>query len=154
MFFSSSSSFADIKNKKEVGLHLGDPIAISLKIPVKKKTFLNVHAGIWTWRFWHDINYNTPYLSIDYAWLFPFKQSSNDFYIGAGMAFFFADNPKDKRDYDAACAFRLPVGFAFYTKDYLSLSFELAPIYQIVPAFSFKPYIIELNGGLVLMFSF
>lgn len=150
----SNTSFADIRNKKEIGLHLGDPITTSLKIPFKKNTFFNVHTGIWTWRFWHDIHYDTPYLSIDYSYIFPFRQSSNSYYIGIGMAFFFADNPKDSRDCDRAIAIRLPLGFNFYKKDYFSLSFELAPIYQITPRFNFKPYIIELNGGLVLMFSF
>jgi len=151
---SPNKSFAYIRNKNEFGLLLGDPIAIALKIPVKKNTFFNVHTGIWTWRFWHDIHYDTPYLSFDYAYLFPFRESSNSYYIGIGVAFFFADNPKDSRDYERAAAIRLPLGFNFYNKDYLSLSFELAPIYQIAPPFNFKPYIIELNGGLLLMFSF
>jgi hypothetical protein len=151
---SLNKSFADIRNKNEFGLHLGDPIAFALKIPVKKNTFFNAHAGIWTWKFWHDIHYDTPYLSVDYAYLFPFRESSNSYYIGIGMTFFFADNPKDTRDYDRAAAIRIPLGFNFYEQGNFSFSFELAPIYQIAPPFNFKPYIIELNGGLVLMISF
>ena len=143
---------SEIKNEKAVGLLLGDPIAISLKLPVKEKTFLNIRAGIWTWSFWHDIKYDTPYLSVDYAWLFPVKQFNCCFYIGAGMAFFFADNPKDENDYDAAAAIRLPLGIDLYNRNNLYLGFEIAPIYQFAPAFNAKPYVIELNGGLVLNF--
>ena len=130
---------------------VGDPITVNLKMPVKEKTFLNIHAGVWTWRLWHDIDYNTPYLSVDYAMLFPIQKSS--FYVGAGIAIFFADNPKDNNDYDAAAAVRLPVGIELYSKDKFSLGFELAPIYQVLPAYS-AHYIIELNGGLLISYSF
>jgi len=82
---SPNKFFTNIKNKNEFGLHLGDAIAI--KIPVRKNTSFNVHTGIWTWRFWHGIHYGTPYLSIDYSYYFPFRQSSNSYYIGIGMAF-------------------------------------------------------------------
>jgi hypothetical protein len=151
---SVSVSSAEVKNERAIGLLLGDPIALSLKFPVRERTFLNIRAGIWTWSFWHDIRYDTPYLSLDYAWLFPFRKHPLTFYIGGGVALFLADNPKDKDDYDAAAAVRLPLGLEFYSKDSFSLSFELAPIYQVAPPFSFKPYVLELNGGLVVMYSF
>jgi hypothetical protein len=152
VFFSSKPSIAEIKNEKSIGLLLGDPIAASLKIPVSEKTFLNIHAGIWTWSFWHDINYDTPFLSVDYDLLNPLEQFPFLSYVGAGIAFFFADNPKDKDDYDACAAIRLPVGLEFYKKNNFSLGFEVAPIYQFLPVYNAKPYIIELNGGLVIRF--
>jgi len=148
----AGSSFAEIKNEKTIGLMLGDPIAVTIKVPVKEKTFLNIHSGIWTWSFWHDIDYDTPFLSVDYAFLFPVKKTF--FYVGAGVAVFFADNPKDDNNYDAAAAVRLPVGIELYSKDKFSLGFEIAPIYQVLPAYSHKPYILELNGGLLINYSF
>lgn len=151
----SGPSFAEIKNEKQVGLLLGDPIAISLKVPVKEKTFLNLRAGAWSWHFWNgQIDYDTPYLSIDYAWLFPVKQFQNPFYAGVGLAVFFADNPKDKNNYDEAVAVRFPFGFDFYKKDNLTIGFELAPIYQFAPAYDADPYIIELNGGFTFGLSY
>ena len=148
-------SFAKIKNQREMGLLLGDPIAISLKIPVKEKTFLNLRAGYWSWHFWNgDIDYDTPYLSVDYAWLFSFKQIELPYYAGAGLAIFFADNPKDKNDYEAAVAVRFPFGVEFYKKDNMTLGFELAPIYQFAPAYDSGPYGLELNGGLTFGLSF
>ena len=104
-------SFAETENEKSIGLLLGDPVALSLRIPVKEKTFMDFRTGIWTWHFWHDQNYNTPYLSVDYAWLF------SNFYAGIGAAFFFADNPKDENDYPMCAAIRFPLGRKIYTKE-------------------------------------
>ncbi len=150
----SSPSFAEVKNEKKIGLLLGDPIAISLQVPVKEKNYLNIRAGIWSWSFWHDLKYDTPYLSFDYVWLLSSKQSKYTYSVGTGIALFFADNPKDENDYNAAAAVRFPLGIEFYSNDNMSMGFELAPIYQFLPAYNAKPYIIELNGGLVLRFSY
>jgi len=148
-------SFAEIRNEREVGLLLGDPIAVSLKIPVKENTFLNLRAGAWSWHFWNgDIDYNTPYISLDYAWLFSYKQTQRRYYAGAGMAVFFADNPKDKNNYEAAAAIRFPLGVEIYKKENLTLGFELAPIYQFAPAYDSGPYGLELNGGFTFGLSF
>ena len=151
----SSLSFAEIKNQREVGLLLGDPIAISYKIPVKDGTFVNVRAGVWSWHFWNgDIDYDTPYLSVDYAWLFSLKQTGRQYYAGAGLAVFFADNPKDKDNYEAAVAVRFPLGIELYKKDNLTVGLELAPIYQFAPAYDSGPYGLELNGGFTFGLSF
>ncbi|NOZ63789.1 MAG: hypothetical protein GXO71_02400 [Caldiserica bacterium] len=147
-YLSATLAFAETQNRKSVGLLLGDPIAISLKIPVQGKTFVDLRAGIWTWHFWQEQSYNTPYLSIDYTWNFP------DFYAGIGIAFFFADNPKDERNYPACAAIRFPLGRELYSQENFSVLFELAPIYQVAPAYNFKPYIFELNGGLMLRHPF
>ena len=152
IIFLSNSSFAETKNKKSIGILLGDPIALSLTIPVMEENFLNIHAGIWTWSFWHDIDYDTTFLSIDYAWRYPIKQIPFLSYIGAGISFFFADNPKDDNNYDACAALRIPFGFEFYSNKDFSLGFEIAPIYQFLPAYHAGPYGLELNGGLTLMF--
>ena len=154
VFLSLSASASELKNEKSLGLMIGDPIALSLRVPLKENTFLNIHAGVWTWAFWHDIHYNTPYLSVDHVWLFPGSGSYHNYYIGAGVAGFFHDNTKDKRDYDAAAAVRIPLGYEIYSKDKLSVVFELAPIYQFAPAYNAVPYIIELNGGLITNWSF
>jgi hypothetical protein len=146
----SSASHADTKEKSEIGLLVGDPITVALEVPVARRTFLSVHAGIWTWHLWHEIKYDTPYLSIDLA---RFIGSSRMFYIGLGIAVFFRDNPKDRRDYDAAAAVRMPIGLRLVQGNRVLLGLELAPIYQVAPAFSFDPYIIELNGGLMLKYS-
>lgn len=147
----SRPSFAESENSRSFGLLLGDPIAATMDLPVTKETFLNIHAGIWAWSFWHDIRYDTPYLSIDFAWgpvnLIPLFS-----YVGAGFAFFFADNPKDKKDYDACMAVRMPFGFEFYRDKKFSVGFEIAPIYQVLPPYRAKPYGLELNGGLTLRY--
>ncbi len=149
----SGTAASEIKNERTIGLLLGDPMAISLKAPVTETTFLNIQAGVWSWSFWHGIDYNTPYLSVDYAWLFPIKQTDLFYYIGAGVGLFFADNPKDKNNYDASADIRFPFGLEFYAKDNFSMAFEIAPIYQVLPHYT-RHYIFELNGGLILSFSY
>ena len=57
------------------------------------------------------------------------------------------------RDYNAAVGVRLPLGYRFLDRPHLTMAFELAPFYQVLPTFSFEPYVIDLNGGLSLMFS-
>jgi len=133
---------------------LAAPVAITLKLPVSKRAFFNIHGGIWTWSFWHDIDYDTPFLSVDYAIRFPFYHDRLQLYMGLGLAGFFKDNPKDPDDYDAAAAVRLPLGIEFFRTDHYTISFELAPIYQFAPAYESGPYGIELNGGLILECTF
>jgi hypothetical protein len=135
----------------EVGALLGDPIAATLRISVDDRTFLRVRGGIWAWSFWHDLSYNTPYLAVDCGRLLG---SSRRFHLGLGVAFFLADNPPDSRDYDAAVGVRLPIGYRILERTGLSVGIELAPFYQVAPAFSFKPYVIDLNGGLELSIPF
>ncbi len=154
IFFIARTSFAELNNNKSLGILLGDPIAVTFQIPVKKKTFINIHAGIWTWSFWHDIKYDTPFLSVDYAVRVLIKQIPLLSYIGTGFSFFFADNPKDDNNYDACVAVRIPFGFEFYKKENFSIGFEIAPIYQFLPAYSAKPYGLELNGGVLLNYSY
>lgn len=150
---SAGPSWAVGKNERTMGLILGDPIGLTLKVPMEENTFLNIHAGIWTWHFWHDQNYDTPFFSMDYAWCLPLNKSRHTFYAGLGLAGFFRDNPKDDSKSDAVVAIRMPLGVEFFTTEKLSLSFELAPIYQIAPAYTYKR-IFELNGGLIITHSF
>jgi hypothetical protein len=144
---------AQIDRRSELGILVGDPVALCLELPTQQSSSLNIHAGIWTWGLWHDIAYNTPYLSADHVWYLPPSHPSRRFYVGGGIAVFFRDNPKDDRDYGAAVAVRLPLGFTFYAKGDFSIGFELAPIYQVAPQYSFRPYVIDLNGGLLLSLS-
>lgn len=154
LFVLSSTAFADVQNNKKVGLLIGDPMAVSLTLPVKETTYLNIRAGIWTWHFWHDVKYDVPYVSVDYAWLSPLKSLPLISSAGAGIAIFLADNIKDEDDYDASAALRIPLGIDIYKKNNLTFGFEIAPIYQFLPAYSFKPYVIELNAGFVLNYSY
>lgn len=142
------------KNRQSVGLLMGDPIAISFRTPVNESAFFNIRLGMWTWHFWHDVTFNTPYLSVDYAWSSPFGKFRLPYYIGLGIAAFFRDNPKDEQNYDVALAIRIPIGIELVSTGRFSLNFEIAPIYQAVPPFSFEPYIIELNGGMLLRYNF
>ena len=148
------TTYGETDTRRSLGVMLGDPIAITFHQPVNEKTSLNIHAGIWTWSFWHDIKYDTPYLSIDYVVLRPISKIPLLSYVGGGFAIFFDDNPKDDDDYDAAVAVRIPFGFEFYREKDFSIGFEIAPIYQFAPAYSAKPYGIELNGGLIISYSF
>ncbi|RMG05525.1 MAG: DUF3996 domain-containing protein [Nitrospirae bacterium] len=142
------------KNQHSIGLIMGDPIAISFKTPINESAFLNLRLGMWAWHFWHDVMFNTPYLSVDYAWSSPFGRFKLPYYMGVGIAAFFRDNPKDERNYDAALAIRVPIGIELASTGRFSLNFEIAPIYQAVPPFSFEPYIIELNGGMLLRYNY
>ena len=151
----STAALAETQNRRSFGLFLGDPMTLSLAMPVKDNTFFNVHAGMWSWHFWHDkVEYETPFLSIDYAWRTPIKEIPFFSYIGAGAAVFFGDNPKDEKNYDACAAVRVPFGFTFYSNKDFTLGFEIAPIYQFLPPYHAGPYGLELNGGLTLMFPF
>jgi hypothetical protein len=148
-------SFEEAKNNKGIGLLLGDPMVVSVKLPIKERNFLDFRAGLWTWHFWHDQKYDTPYLSIDYGWFFPLKESPHYFYVGTGVALFFSDNPKDTNDYDTCAAVRFPIGRELYNNgEDFSVVFEAAPIYQFAPAYDAKPYIFELNAGIMLRHSF
>lgn len=152
VFIFTSYSFAGEDNTKSYGILLGDPLAVTMTIPVKEDTFLNIHAGIWSWKFWHGIQYDTPFASVDYAWRSPVKKFPPLSYIGIGIAGFFKDNPKDDNNYSACAAVRLPIGIYFYNHEKYTVGFEIAPIYQFLPAYSSGPYGLELNGGLTVMF--
>ena len=148
ILFLSGLSFAEIRNEKQAGLLLGDPIAISFKIPTDEMTFLNIRAGAWSWHFWNgQINYDSLYLSIDHAWLFPVKQFQNPFYAGVGLFLIFSDNPKANSNTDEAIALRFPLGFDFYKDENITIGFELAPTYQFAPTYEADTYIFDLNGG-------
>ena len=148
------TTYGDTDTTRSLGVMLGDPMAITLHQPVNEKASFNIHAGIWTWSFWHDIKYDTPYLSIDYVILRPINKIPLLAYIGGGFAFFLDDNPKDDDDYDAAVAVRIPFGFEFFKNKEFSIGFEIAPIYQFAPSYSAEPYGIELNGGLTIGYLF
>ena len=151
----ASPSLAGEVNRRSLGLMLGDPMALTLKIPVKNNTFLNTKAGLWTWYFWEEpVIYDTPFISVDYARRFGIKSSRQNWYFGAGLALFFRDNPKDGVDSDFVAAVRLPLGFQFYTKGSFSLSLEVALLHQFAPWYIAQPYGIELNGGLLLQYAF
>lgn len=145
--------YGETDNRPALGVMLGDPLAVTFHQPVNEKTSFNIHAGIWTWSFWHDIKYDTPYLSVDYVFLWPSEKIPLLSYVGGGFAIFFDDNPKDDDDYDAAVAVRVPFGFEFYKNNTCSIGFEIAPIYQFAPAYSAEPHGIELNGGLIISYS-
>ncbi|MDD5454537.1 MAG: hypothetical protein PHW62_03450 [Candidatus Ratteibacteria bacterium] len=146
---SGAETFEETKNEKGMGLLIGDPVAVSVKAPVNDRNFWDFRVGIWTWYFWHDQEYNTPYLSIDYNWFFPLENSPHYFYTGLGLAFFLSDNPKDVNDYDACAAVRFPIGRQLYKSEDFSIIFEVAPIYQFAPPYDAKPYIFELNAGIM-----
>jgi len=64
----------------------------------------------------------------------------------------FADNPKDSRDYDACLGIRFPLGIEFLVSDHISIGIELAPFFQILPPFAFRPYVIDQNAGIVIRY--
>lgn len=149
----STNAFAEVqRNRKSIGLQIGDPMALSFRMPVTKKNFVNISGGIWAWHFWHDVHYDTPILTVDFAWLFSKKNSRWNFYAGVGLNIFFGDNPKDSRDYDACLGIRFPLGIEFMASNRISIGLELAPFFQILPPFAFDPYVIDQNGGIVVRF--
>ncbi len=149
----SSKAFAEVQgNRKSIGLQVGDPMAVSLRIPVTQRNFLNISGGIWAWHFWHDVRYDTPILIVDYAWMLSRKNSRWNFHAGIGLNIFFGDNPKDSQDYEACLGIRFPLGIEFKVSDRLSIGLELAPFFQALPPFAFDPYIIDQNGGIVVRF--
>jgi hypothetical protein len=151
----SSSAFADAKrNKRSIGFLIGDPMALSLRLPITQKSYLNISGGVWAWHFWHDPLYNTGILTVDFAWMFSKKNSRWNYSVGIGMNIFFADNPKDSRDYDACLGIRFPLGIEFLASDHISIGLECAPFFQILPPFAFRPYVIDQNAGLVIRYSF
>jgi hypothetical protein len=150
-----NGSYAEVDNTKEVGLLLGDPIAVSINIPVGESTFVNAKAGIWAWHFWEPpVTFDTFYSSTDYNWRFSFENVPFDYYIGGGIALFFADSPKDDDDSDVEIALRVPIGIEFYKKDNITIGLEVAPVHQVYPWYVAEPYGIELNGGLIVHYAF
>jgi len=149
----SSTAFADAKrNKTSIGFLIGDPVALSLRVPITQKSYLNISGGIWAWHFWHDPHYDTGILTVDFAWMFSKKNSRWNYSAGIGLNIFFADNPKDSRDYDACLGIRFPLGIEFLVSDHISIGLEYAPFFQILPPFAFRPYVIDQNAGIVIRF--
>jgi len=149
----SSNAFADAKrNKTSIGFLIGDPVALSLRVPITQKSYLNISGGIWAWHFWHEPHYNTGILTVDFAWMFSKKNSRWNYSAGIGLNIFFADNPKDSRDYDACLGIRFPLGIEFLVSDHISIGLECAPFFQILPPFAFRPYVIDQNAGIVIRF--
>lgn len=149
----SSNTFAEVKrNKTTFGFLIGDPVALSLRLPITKKNFLNISGGIWSWHFWHDPRYDTGILMVDFAWFFANKNSRWNYSAGIGLNIFFRDNPKDKRDYDACVGIRFPLGIEFLLSKHISIGIEYAPFFQILPPFAFRPYVVDQNGGIVIRF--
>jgi hypothetical protein len=149
----STNALADAKkNKTAVGFLVGDPVALSLRLPITQKGCLNISGGIWAWHFWENPHYNTGILTADFAWMFSKKNSRWNYFLGIGLNIFFADNPKDSRDYDACLGIRFPLGIEFLVSDHISIGLECAPFFQTLPPFAFRPYVIDQNAGLVLRF--
>ena len=140
------------RNKTAVGMHIGDPMALTLRLPVAEKNFVNISGGIWAWHFWHDVRYDTAILSVDFAWLFGRKNSRWTYSAGFGLNIFFGDNPKDSQDYEACLGIRFPLGVEYFVSDRISIGLEYAPFFQILPPFAFTPYVIDQNGGIVIRF--
>ena len=151
----SSNAIADTnRNKTSIGFLIGDPMALSLRVPITHKSYLNISGGIWAWHFWHEPHYNTGMLAVDFAWMFSKKNSRWNYSVGIGLNIFFSDNPKDSRDYDACLGIRFPLGIEFLASDHVSIGLEWAPFFQILPPFAFRPYVIDQNAGLVVRYSF
>lgn len=149
----SSNAFSEVKrNRTSIGFLIGDPMALSLRLPLTQKSCLNISGGIWAWHFWEDPHYNTGVLTADFAWMFSKKNSRWNYFLGIGLNIFFADNPKDSRDYDACLGIRFPLGIEFLASDHVSIGIECAPFFQIMPPFAFRPYVIDQNAGIVLRF--
>jgi hypothetical protein len=151
----STNASADAKgNKTAVGFLVGDPLALSLRLPISQKSYLNISGGIWAWHFWENPRYNTGILAADLVWMFSKENSRWNYSLGIGLNIFFADNPKDSRDYDACLGIRFPLSIEFLVSDQISIGLECAPFFQIIPPFAFKPYVIDQNAGLVIRYSF
>ncbi len=151
----SSSAFADDKrNRTSIGLLIGDPVAFSLRMPITQKNYLCISGGIWAWHFWHDPLYNTGILAVDFGWMFSKKNSRWNYSAGIGLNIFFADNPKDSRDYDACLGIRFPLGIEFVVSDRISIGIELAPFFQMLPPFAFRLYVIDQNAGMIIRYFF
>ncbi len=151
----SLNAFTETKrNKTSIGFLIGDPVALSFRVPITQKNYLNISGGIWAWHFWEEPHYNTGILTVDFAWLFSKKNSRWNYSAGIGLNIFFGDNPKDSRDYDACLGIRFPLGIEFLVSDHISIGLECAPFFQILPPFAFRPYVIDQNAGLVFRYSF
>lgn len=138
-----------------VGLLVGDPIAASVTLPVGRANFFSLRAGVWSWRLWEQpVVFDVPYVSVDFGWRFSLGGWPHRMYLGAGLAFFFQDNPKDQHDSSGAIAVRVPVGIQLFRTNRFGLDAELAPVHQFAPWYVAKPYGIELNGGLVARYIF
>jgi hypothetical protein len=148
-------SCAQVENQRSIGLMLGDPVAVSYREPITDSTFLDIKAGVWTWHFWHEpIVYDVPFVSADHSWLLSSGESKHNLSVGAGIALFMDDSPKDGKPSDVVAALRVPVGTEVHSRGELSLGVELAPILQFAPWYTGGRYGIELNGGVVLRYAY
>ena len=138
-----------------VGLMVGDPIAASLMLPIGRADFFNLRAGVYTWRLWEQpVIFDVPYVSIDFGHRFSLGGWPDKLYLGAGLAFFFQDNPKDNDDSSGAIAIRVPVGIQLFATNGFALDAELALVHQFAPWYVAQPNFIELNGGVVARYIF
>jgi hypothetical protein len=148
IFLFSSLITASENNKVSYGILVGDPIGLSLRIPLSEKTFLNFEGGIWSWHLWHDAEYNSVLIAADWGWFFNKKEESHfRFYSGLGLVYFPSDNPKDNNDYKNCAGIRIPIGVEYFLSDHVILGFEFTPFFQTFPPYSFRPYVADLNGG-------
>lgn len=148
-------SYAQAENQRSIGLMLGDPMALSYREPITDSTFLDIKAGVWTWHFWHEpIAYDVPFVSADHSWLLSSGESGHNLSVGAGIALFMDDNPKDGKRSNAVAALRVPIGSQLHSRGDISLNVELAPILQFAPWYVGGRYGIELNGGVVLRYAY
>jgi len=135
----------------EPGLLVGDPVGISLRVPVGEDTAIDVKTGIWAWHLWHDTVYDTPFVTADYLWWRSDKDAFSD-YMGIGFNVFFKDNPKESYSEETIIGIRVPFGWVLHEGDGIKVELELAPFAQVQPFFLFEPYILDLNGGVVVRF--
>ena len=154
VFFTSSIGNTSIKdkNKTSFGLQIGDPMALTVRIPVSDINFIDIDAGIWAWHLYHDVAFNTAFVSFDYARNLTKKPSRLTFFAGAGANFFFSDNPKDAEDYKMCMGLRFIFGADLMVTKRLSIGFEMAPFIQLSPPYVHQPYGIDQNGGIVIRF--
>ena len=80
------------------------------------------------------------------------SRSRFSYTVGAGVNVYFRDNPKDREDYKACLGLRFPLGFDVRLSDALAIGLQWNPFVQLLPPFVFKPYGLDLNGGLVIRF--
>jgi hypothetical protein len=139
-------------NRRSYGLQMGDPIALTMRIPVSEINFIDIDAGIWAWHLYEDVEFNTVFLAFDYARMLTKRSSRLTFFAGAGVNVFFSDNPKDAEDYKACMGLRFLFGADLMISERLSIGFELAPFIQLLRPYVHQPYGIDQNGGIVIRF--